>query len=45
MKKNSNSLLEGGDSVILFKSKKILLSTATYELEFEGELSSSDFNE
>ena len=36
---------EGGDSVILFKSKKILLSTAAYELEFEGELSSSDFNE
>ncbi len=35
----------GGDSVILFKSNKILLSTAAYELEYEGELSSSDFNE
>ena len=36
---------EGGDSVILFESNKILLSTAAYELEFEGELSTSDFNE
>ena len=35
----------GGDSVILFESNKILLSTAAYELEHEGELSSSDFNE
>jgi len=36
---------EGGDSVILFESNKALLSTASYELEFEGELSISDFNE
>ena len=36
---------KGGDSVILFESNKILLSTAAYELEFEGELSASDFNE
>ena len=36
---------EGGDSVIIFENNEILLSTAAYELEFEGELSKSDFNE
>ena len=36
---------EGGDSVILFQSNKTLLSIAAYELEFEGELSISNFNE
>ena len=36
---------KGGDYVIIFENNEILLSTATYELEFEGELSKSDFNE
>jgi len=36
---------EGGESMILLKSNKILLTTAAYELEFEGELSTLDFNE
>ena len=36
---------EGGDSVIIFENNEVLLSTAAYELEFEGELSKSDFNE
>ncbi len=36
---------EGGNSMILFDSDDVLLSTASYELEFEGELTQSDFNE
>lgn len=34
---------QGGTSVILLESKNVLLSTAGYKLEFEGELSKSDF--
>ena len=38
-------LSEGGNSIIFFDSNDVLLSTAGYELEFEGELSQSDFDE
>ena len=34
----------GGTSVILLESTNVLLSTACYKLEFEGELSKSDFD-
>ena len=36
---------KGGNSVILFEHNNVLLSTAGYALESEGELSKSDFDE